>query len=575
MRLRLISRTLALTMVLGLVAAACGGDDGGGGGTTPTETAQPTQGGQAVFGAEQWPQCLHPLTSCNFATWYHVTAAQQVLPKLMMIDDVGNVIASPVLTEAPSLDNGGLTQDPFTVTYHISPDAVWDDGSPMTSEDVEFTWKAVMNTTGSDSTVGFDKIEAVDVSDPATAVISFSEPVAFWYDLMGGGNVNGYLLKKAAFPDADADKPDLKDDFNNEIPFSGGPWKLDSWNESQSVLVRNDNWWGEPSLLDQVTFIPLQEQPQEIAALLSGEVAVIFPQASNVSVIDQLAVNPNVQSTSGPTNYGDALWLNLQKPPLDDLAVRQALAYAIDRQSVIDTIIKLNDPNAEVLGCLPPVFPTVGEWCDNTDFSQYTFDPEQSISILEGAGWDCSAVPAEPCSKGSLKLDIVEYVSAGNQRRIASGQLISEAAHDAGFNIIVTENDATDLFSNKLPQGDYQMADYASGAVVDPTHTGSYACDQIPTKENDFGGLNTSFYCNPDADVIMKQSDQELDPATRLEQIHQIQDFLAQDVVAIPLYAFVNITAWRADQIAGPVGDWNSASYGTYWNMDQWYLPAG
>ena len=566
MRFRSLLRTVALASVVGIVATACGGGDGG----PDRPEQQPVRGGNAVLGAEQWPQCLHPLTSCNFATWYHLVSAQLVLPKLMMIDRVNNTVASPLLAQAPSLDNGLITQNPFTITYKLNPQAKWEDGSPITSEDVRFTWLAVLNTTGSNVTTGYDKIEDVATPDPQTAVLRFSEPYASWADLMGGGNVNGYVLKKAAFPDADEEKPDLKADFKNEIPFSGGPWVLDSFNKSQLVLSRNDNYWGPKAFLDQVTFIPIEEQPQEVAALLSGEVGAIFPQASNVSVTAQLSRNPRIDFVTGATNYGDALWLNVKKPPVDDPLVREALGYAVDREAVVNTIIKLNNPNARVLNCIPPTFEVIKPWCDQTDFARFSYNPQKSLELLQQAGWDCSS---KPCTKNGEKLSITDYVSAGNQRRIATGQLIKEKALAAGFEIIVKENDATDLFSNKLPQGDYQMADYASGAIVDPSPTGSYSCDAIPTPENDFGGTNTNFYCNPELDELMAQSDRELDQAKRLQLIRQVNDQLAKDVIAIPLYSFVNITGWRTDKLAGPVGTWNSASYGTYFNLHEWFAP--
>jgi len=560
-----LKRAFAVIAGLALVATACGGD--GTTATGPTGGGEPTKGGTAVFGAEQWPECLHVLTTCNFATWYHVTTAQPVLPKLMMIDEAGNIVPSPVLAGDPVIDPG----PPFTITYSINPDAVWEDASPITSEDIDFTWKAVMNTTGSDVTSGYDKIVSIDTSDPKTAVIEFSEPVAGWYDLMGGGNVNGYLLKKAAFPDADPDKPDLADEFKSEIPFSAGPWVLESFSTSEAVLVRNDNYWGEQTLLDQVTFIPIEEQPQETAALLSGEVSVIFPQASNVSILDLLGDDPNLDVVSGPTNYGDAFWLNLQKAPFDDLLVRQAFGYAVDRQAIIDTIIKLNDPEAEILTCLPPVFPVIGEWCDPDGWSEYTYDPAKSKELLEQAGYDCSSVP---CTKDGKELSVVDFFTLGNERRKAVGQLTQEKALEAGWDFVPTEHDATDLFTNILPRGDYQVAEYAGGATVDPAHTSSYACDFIPTKANSYGGTNTSFYCNPEADAVMAAIDKELDPAKRLELVFEIQTFLQDDFVALPLYPFVNITAWRNDKIAGPVGDWNQASYGTYYNMDQWFIPS-
>ena len=370
MRIRLLARAVAGVAVLGMVAAACGG----GGGTTNQPTTQGAtpaghKGGSATFGAEQWPQCLNMITSCATSTWMQIVGPQPTLPKLIELGQHSDVIASPLITEVPSLTNGGITQNPFTVTYHLNPKAVWSDGTPITSSDVEFTWKAIINTTGTTSTIGYTPsgqnggITAIDTSDPHTVKLTFNKPYADWYDLFGGGSTNGYVLEKAAFPTANANKPDLAKEMNNMISFSGGPWKMTSWSKSQEVLVRNDKFWGHQPLLDQVTFIPLEEQPQEIAALLSGQVDAIFPQAGAASVTSQLKANPNAKSVSGPTNYGDAFWFNLDDPTLKDFAVRQAIAYGVDRQAIIDQIIKINDPSAQVLNCLPPLFPVVDQWC--------------------------------------------------------------------------------------------------------------------------------------------------------------------------------------------------------------------
>src|SRR5207247_4581655 len=140
---------------------------------------------------------------------------------------------------------------------------------------------------------------AVEGPDPTTVKLTFSEPYADWYELFGGDGPNGYVLKESAFPDADPDKPDLTKGMNTLIPFSGGPWKMMSWSKDQLVLVRNDRFWGHQSLLDQVTFIPLEEQPQEITALLSGQVDAIFPQAGVASIISQLAANASATAVTG------------------------------------------------------------------------------------------------------------------------------------------------------------------------------------------------------------------------------------------------------------------------------------
>jgi peptide/nickel transport system substrate-binding protein len=409
MQLRRVIRLVALVGVVGLIASACGGGKKAAQPTGGTTTGGGKKGGQAVFGAEQWPQCLNIITSCTTSTWMQIVGPQPTLPKLQILDAKGNYAKSDLTTEVPTLENGGVTQNPFTVTYKLDPKAVWDDGSPITAADVEFTWKAILNTTGSVGPVGYDKITSIDTSSPQTVKILFSEPYADWWDLFAGGNTNGYVLKKAAFPSANADKPDLKDEMTDMIPFSGGPWKMQSWSTSQEILVRNPKFWGHQPLLDQVTFVPLEEQPQELAALLSGQVDAIYPQAGATSVIDQLKTNANAKSVAGPTNYGDAFWFNLKDPLIGDFKVRQAIAYGVDRQKIIDQVIKLNNPDAEILNCLPPLYPVIGTWCSDViqaETSKYNYDPQKALDLLKSDGYDCSKVPSSPCTKNGKPLKI-------------------------------------------------------------------------------------------------------------------------------------------------------------------------
>src|SRR6266498_2533708 len=86
-----------------------------------------------------------------------------------------------------------------------------------------------------------------------------------------------------------------------------------------------------------------------------------------------------------------------------------------------------------------------------------------------------------------------------------------------------------------------------------------------------FSGANVNRYCSKQVEPLMVHSDKELDPAKRHQLIDQIYTQIHKDLVALPLYPFINITAWRTDKIAGPVGEWNQAPFGTYWNMDFWY----
>jgi len=112
---------LAIVCAISLVAAACGGGGGGGGGTSQN---QGRQGGSIVLAAEQWPECLNPITSCANASWLPWTAWLYVMPRLMEVNTKGEFVASDLLTEAPSEQNGGIKQIPFSVTFKLRPEAV-------------------------------------------------------------------------------------------------------------------------------------------------------------------------------------------------------------------------------------------------------------------------------------------------------------------------------------------------------------------------------------------------------------------------------------------------------------------
>jgi peptide/nickel transport system substrate-binding protein len=575
MSVRTVRAAVVVAGVLALLGAACSSSTPGAGGTSgagPSASSTPVPGGSIVVGAEQWPECINPITSCSSASWLYWSVLNYVMPRAMELDLEGNFVASPVLAEAPTLDNGGLSQDPFTVTFRINPDANWADGTPITSADFDFTWRAIMNTTGAFTTAGYDLITSVDTTDPKTAVITFESVYVDWPDLFGGA-FQGFF-EKAAFPKfADNPKPNLKDEMLDNIPFSGAAFKLDSWSKDQAVLIRNDSYFGKKAYLDQVTMVPRLDQATEINSLLTGEVDAIFPQPSDVSLLEQVSTNPNVKAIGDNGVNFEALWFNVSAAPLDDAKVREALMYSIDRQAVVDNIIKLNNPNAEVLNCGLISFPNIGPWCqqDPLPFAQFTFDPAKARSILQADGYDCST-DGQPCTKNGDPLTVQYSTVSTNTRRTTTQELLKQSALQAGFNFSIKNYEAGVLFGDVGPRGKFVMADYASGGSPDPSVTATLGCSAIPTEANGFGGGNWNRWCNQQADQLMRQSDQELDQQKREQLMTQLYQIQASDFVSLPLYVLPNVSAWRTDKVAGPIGEWNPTIYGLFWNLGEWYV---
>ena len=582
----------ALTAVT-LVAAACGGDDADdaadppaaeepaddGGAEEPgaeepataeepapaeEPVQEPQDGGSVVFAAEQWPECLNPVTSCANASWLTWSVTAHILPRLMEVDAEGGYRASPVLAEAPSLENGLITEEPFTVTFRLREDAVWSDGTPMTSEDIRFTWRAVMDTTGTLSTAGFDLITDVATPDAQTAVVSFEETYAPWGDLFGGGT--GFFLKADEF-----EGTDLADEMLDAIPWSGGPWVLQAWSDEEAVLVRNDAYWDPERvpLLDQVTFVPREDTDTEIIALQTGEVSAIFPQPS--PGVNERLSQEGIDFTIAGGVVFEGLWPNQrspQSPILAERAVREALAFAIDRQEIFDTVMAPIYPEGEVLQCAGWV-PTVGDWCGD-EFADVTQDFDRAEQILTDAGWARNAEGV--WEKDGTPLVIEWNTVAGNRRREDVQALVQEQVADFGIRFEINNFDAGELFQNRLPTLDFGMGLYAQVASPDPSVTTLYDRANIPSEENGFSGQNNLAWDSETVTELVRLSDRQLVQEERLETVRRIGEEVRADVAWIPLYQLPNLTAWRADQLGGPIGEWTASSYGGFSNMFDWYL---
>jgi peptide/nickel transport system substrate-binding protein len=567
-------KLLALVFCFGLLAAACGSDKkssspNASGSSSSTGGSSDTQkkGGTLILGAEQWPDCINPITQCANSSWMHWAVDEHVLPRLMELDDKGNFVPSPVLDGDPKLSGTGTESGTgeFTVTYKIAAAAVWDDGSPITGDDIDFTKDAYLKTTGTIGTVGYDKIDKVTSTDSGkTVAVSFTQPFADWQDLWGGNSA--YLLKKAAFKSTD-----VSQDMLDSIPFSAAPFKLQTFTKEQAIFVPNDKYWDadRKPFVDQVVFKPLADSETELNALKAGEVFAIYPQPSP-GIVAQLT-DPNIKFQFGAGTTYEGLWFNeksLKNPntALADKAVREALLFAVDRQAILDTVIKPNFPDTTLLQCGGWV-PTVGNWCGD-DFSDTKFDPAKVDSLLTGAGYAKGSDGIY--AKGGTKLSISWQTVAGNKRREDIQALIIPKLKDLGIELVADNSDANTLFQTRLPQLDTEIGLYAQTASPDPSVTTIFGCDNIPSQANNFAGQNTIGWCNTEADALMKKSDQTPETKAREDLIHQVGKLVRSDAAWFPFYQLPLVTAVRTDKVDGPTTLYTSAPPSAFENIYDW-----
>jgi peptide/nickel transport system substrate-binding protein len=566
---KFVLQLCALLAVFALVAAACGGDDddsstGNSNGPSQTASANQKKGGNLVVGAEQWPDCLNPITQCANSSWLQWLVPIHVLPRLAELNEKNEFVASPLVTELPSLDNGGLKQNPFTVTWHLNKDAKWDDGSPITCDDVNFTWQAYLKSTGSLSTVGYDSITKIDCPDPQTVVITFKTVYADWQDVFGG--FSGVILQKSKFPNG----PDTGKEMQNTIGFSGGPWILKSFSKTQEVLTPNKNYWDKDRvpLLDQVTFVPRTDTNTEVQALKSGDVSAIYPQPSS-SNVPQLK-GGNIKTAFGTTTQYESLWFN-EKPgkPFEDKNLRAAFMYSFDREKFLNDIVKPFNPDAKLLNC-SNWSPDIGDWCDDTQYSDIKYDPAKAEEFMAKSGYkkDGSGIWA----KNGQELKIKWAVTTGNQRRADTQTEFIPLLKKEGWSISTDNSDPDTLFQQRLPAGDYDFAMFIQVTSPDPSVASILAADQIPGPSNDGKGQNQWWWNNATATKLIHQADTELDPTKRADMVHQIGQYVRDDYVTLPLYVFPAMAAWRSDKVEGPIDAFINSPESNFWNLWDWSL---
>ena len=549
---------LAAALVAGACSVGPGADD------SSDEVVTAEEGvSEIVLAVEQWPECLNPVTSCANATWLSWSVLVHLQPGLLEFDSGNSLRASPVVEEMPTRDSGAVLLNDdgtFTVTYRIRPEARWSDGTPITSTDVWFTWRAILDTQGSLQTIGYDLITGVDAEDPHTAVLTFSKPYAPWPYMFHS------LLPAHAFDG----NTDISGYWNDAIPVSGGPWLQESWNQNQQVLVPNPNYWVPERipLVDRVVMVPREDTDSEVVALQTGEVMAAMPQpfpgARNRLVGDLTYV-------AGHGNHIEGLWFNQIAPDRRfeiTTNIRRAVAHALDREQIAEVALGSIIDDPAVLQCAG-WNPGFGNWCRD-DFAEYVQDVEAVAELLTAEGWSRPEPGRLWVNADGKELVLQWNTVAGNKRREDVQALVAEMTEPFGIGWEIINYDAGELFQNRLPAMNFgPVALYAAPTNPDPSVTEKYDLNGIPTEANGYSGQNFMAYASRRATDLAYAIDEELDPDARLELVGELGGLLAEDVPWIPLYVLPNLLVWNTTLVEGP-GEWVSSVYGGFYDIYDW-----
>ena len=526
-RMRRSTMLLGLVCCASLLVTACGSSSNNNAASNSSSASSSSaavpKGGTLVIGAEQEPDCMDWIGTCSGSSWGYWMAAVQTMPRAFDIvqDSSGNYVykASSVLTGEPKLE----TSPQQKVTYEISDKAVWSDGQPITSTDFKYTWDQIANGQDVYDKTGYQDIASVDDSKPKEAVVTFSKNYQDWKGLFTGnyGIFPSHLLQGK---DRDTE---MKDGYK----FSGGPWMIDSWTKTDNItLVPNPMYWGTHPSLDKVIFKFQPDTSAEFTAFKSDQVSMIYPQPQ-LDAVDQIQAGlPNSQKDiATDTGNFEALWMNMGVAPFDNEAVRQAVAYAIDRSAVVNRLFG-------ALGVTEPLqflnAPIVKQYADPQAYAKYTQDTGKVDSLLTGAGYAKGSDGIY--AKGGQKLSFTVKTTAGNKRRELTEQVLQQQLQAAGIDMQIDNQKAGDLFGEQLPAGDFQAAIYAQVLTTLGPSTCNILCSDNSSPIGQSGGNNYTRTNIPDLDTVLHKMDGELDDAKLMDEGKQASQIEADHMVTLP-----------------------------------------
>ncbi|MGH2558916.1 MAG: ABC transporter substrate-binding protein [Thermomicrobiales bacterium] len=532
-------------------------------GAAAQESGQPTAGGTIVMGLIQEPGQLNDFFNGQSGSFLSVLAVEP----LFVAGVDGEYL--PVLTsEVPTLENGGISADFLTVTYRLIDGLTWSDGEPFTAEDIKFTFDVYKDPGSTPAIPGYyDLIESVTVVDPLTAQVKMTQINVAYLDLWQ------HVLPRHKFESTAV----TQEHEQALTPLGTGPFVIAEWRTGDEiVLARNENYReaGKP-YLDGITVRVTPEKETAIASFVNGELDFIY-----FIVTGDLPTLTEAETSGQPVHVevfeGGAsvewLWLNLgtegdpatPHPVLGDLAIRQAIDMAIDRQSIIDEVLG-------GFGSLTGAFVFAG-WAA-IERPPTPYDPARAMAILDEAGW----VPGDGGvrEKEGVRASLRYQTIAGDLTRELYQQVVQQNLGDVGIELTIENVPSNTIFGSYeeggiLARGQYDLLMSRDGYLVDPADWVSvFTTAEIPSEANP-GGFTYSFYSNPAYDDLIAQAAATLDQAARKALYEEADAILTADKPAIQLYRSASAEAWgtRIKGISSPFFD----PRGTLHTAEDWYV---
>lgn len=532
----------------------------------------------------QWqaPSIVNPYLSSGTKD---VLSASLVLEPLAAIAPDGSYVPK-LADEIPTVANGGIAGDLMSVTWRLKEGLLWSDGTPVTTEDLIFTWEwCVEPATGCAFTTHFAGITRMVALDERTLRIEFEQPTP--NPLTAFVSSQSPVLQKAQFESCIGELA-VACTEPNQYPVGTGPYVVEEFRHEDTVIYAvNPHWRGEEpwfrtveikgggSATDAARTVleeggadyawNLQIPPDIRAGMAAkglGRVQAGF--AANLEHLNLMQANNRHPDPEMQAEYLDGT----NPHPLfhDNPALTRAMSMAIDRAEIV--AVGYGDagrPACNVWNAPPAVSPN-NDWC-------LTRDVEGARRLLDEAGIVDTDGDGVREHRG-IPLEI-DFLTSTNEVRQTIQELLQSYWREIGIATHIRNVPAAVFFDGTGASPDSFVRGLADVfmftspvSLPDPqVQFEAYTLEQMTGRENGYGGGNSMRYHNPDFDRLMAELAVTADPQRRIDLAIRLNDILVSDGVVIPLVHRGSVSAFRNDiQGVGDLNGWDSE----YWNIHEW-----
>jgi peptide/nickel transport system substrate-binding protein len=469
----------------------------------------------------------------------------QVEPDLFLLDSKGVPHPDPDYLVSAAV----TSTSPQVVTYTLNPKAKWSDGKPLSYLDFKQLW---LDTNGSNpayllsGSTGYNQISSVvQGADPTQVKVTFSKPYADWQNLFT--------------PLLPADQIDTPAKFNKgwieKIPVTAGAFKIGSMDKTtQTVTVVPDpNWWGPKPKLDSVVYRAL-DADAITDAFLNNEVDEA--PAEDPANYARLSKSTSASIRTGSRWDEVHLTLNGARGPLQDVAVRQAVGEALNRQALADAFGK--DLPVKLAPLDNHFFMPNQKGYKNNAGVYGVYDPTAAGKLLDGAGWKDNGA-GKPRTKDGKELDLAYVVDAGSsQSAFDQAELVQSMLGQVGIKVTIQKVPDNDYFEKYVNDGNFDLTSFRfTDAVFTSQQASVYQQPQGANVFQNYGRIGS-----PEIDALLLQAGASTDPAQAEALYNQADAQIWKLGHSIELFQRPQIVAERKGLATSRHGPCGGASYG-------------